>query len=258
MHMKTLEKVIKDLKKEIEIEKTAETRDKKSKMLLKERNYYKANSMALMAKNDKLREKVEKLQDHNRNLEIDNHNLKRFFYKQKEKETVKEQKRQENNFELLDHVTKDSKRMKIMMSSEVGENKRITLKSSYNKGKLLIGEESKKLHLDNENNVKMNWKLFKKKDTFFEHMRKAQMKANAHVRGLTINIESGFTSVKDVATRTRATSFGIRSAKRDSYLQTPQHRQFSGTDKTQVSLQFKNRSIKVDRNNTISFLLNED
>lgn len=256
--MRTVEKVVQGLKKHIENAKVLEKRDSNFQKLLQERNFFRSNMLSLTQENECLQKTVSKLQTKVRNLEIDNNNYRTYLFKNREVESKHEYKHLGQTNEALNRITKESMLIKSFNGSNSNDTNKLKPRElGCRESRILIKQKFTATSTDKENQLKANWAMFKKKETFIESMHKAHLRAIRPMSNYTQGMENGLCVVKEGMTAYLPES-NVKPKKRlKSCVQTRRVEKRPEVVRTALGTTLKKDKMVIGANNTLTFLLNE-
>lgn len=160
--------IVKTLKKHLESTKLIEKQDAAFQHILQERNFFRANSLALAEENEELKKKLNQSRFKLKNLEIDNGNYRTFLFKNREIEAKNEMARQKHTFRVLSELAKDknTEEKEEKESMEDFEEKSIEYK------------QSQRNQFSAKRMFKANWQVFKNKNVFVGNIYNTMKKTN--------------------------------------------------------------------------------
>lgn len=154
--------IIKNLKKHLESTKLIEKQNAAFQQVLQERNFFRANSLALAEENEELKKRLGQMKFKIKNLEIDNGNYKTFLYKNREAEVKDEMERQKHTFKILDKIT-NQQLNKVNIDYDVEKPREVSYNSKTSKNHKEIDFDAKRM-------FKANWQVFKNKNAFADNI----------------------------------------------------------------------------------------
>lgn len=258
--MRTLEKVIAGLKKHIAMGKIIEKRDENFQKILKERNFFRENTIRLTEESEGHKKSITKLQQKVRNLEIDNNNYRTYLFKNREIESRHEYKRQEHTIEVLGHMTKETLRINSMITPEGGASHKKVKKFGVTEHASGFKDRSPKVPIDNENGPHADWKMFKKKDAFAGDSGKVGYRIGRPISSIAFAFDNGFGGSSEKLFNPPSTSFRLEKSRLKSCaMKTPVDE--NGRPKTikgRMISKMSSGGSGVINQKTLSYLLSED
>ena len=256
--MRTVETIIQGLKKHIEMSKILEKRDQNFQKILQERNFFRTNAISYSEENKKLQDKVSKLQQKVRDLEIDNKNYRTYLFKNRDIDSKFECKRQEHNLEVLNQMTKDNLQIRsILNPGSRNDAKRTNEELGYHQSQLIIKETFSKNPKEKENSFNANWKMFKKKETFVESLSKPHTRVVRPISNYTDGMKNGLCTVTDKMAAYRPISNLKHKRRLKSCVRSNGLKDKPSTAKARFETKLKGDNFKVGMDNTLSFLLKD-